>query len=68
MNEINTMPGFTSISVYPKLWEAGGLPYPALLDRLIAFAFERHGARGKRRLSFTPPAPAAPVRYRGARP
>ncbi len=60
LNEINTMPGFTSISMYPKLWEASGLAYPALLDRLIALACERHAARGTRRLSFTPPA-AAPV-------
>ncbi len=41
-NEINTIPGFTSISMYPKLWEAGGLPYPKLLDRLIELALERH--------------------------
>lgn len=38
LNELNTLPGFTSISMYPKLWEASGLPYPALLDRLIALA------------------------------
>ena len=63
LNEINTMPGFTSISMYPKLWEASGLAYPALLDRLIALAFERHAERGARRLSFTPPAgTAAPKR------
>src|SRR5437879_1973553 len=62
VNEINTMPGFTAISMYPKLWEASGLPYPALVDRLIALALERHAARGKRRLSFTPPAPAMPTR------
>jgi D-alanine-D-alanine ligase len=67
VNEINTMPGFTSISMYPKLWEASGLPYPALLDRLIALALERHAARGRRRLSFAPPAPAAPATYRRAR-
>ena len=42
LNEVNTMPGFTSISLYPKLWEAGGLPYPALLDRLIELAVEAH--------------------------
>jgi len=40
-NEINTLPGFTSISMYPKLWEASGLPYDKLLDRLIEFAIER---------------------------
>jgi D-alanine-D-alanine ligase len=42
LNEINSMPGFTSISMYPKLWEASGLSYPALLDRLIELALERH--------------------------
>jgi D-alanine-D-alanine ligase len=42
LNEINTMPGFTRISMYPKLWEASGLPYPALLDRLIALALDRY--------------------------
>ncbi|HEX2024880.1 MAG TPA: D-alanine--D-alanine ligase family protein, partial [Actinomycetota bacterium] len=42
VNEINTIPGFTQISMYPKLWEASGLPYPALVDRLIALAIERH--------------------------
>lgn len=42
INEINTMPGFTSISMYPKLWEASGLPYSALLDKLIKLALDRH--------------------------
>jgi D-alanine-D-alanine ligase len=42
LNEINTMPGFTSISMYPKLWQATGLPYKQLIDRLIALAAERH--------------------------
>jgi D-alanine-D-alanine ligase len=42
LNEINTLPGFTSISMYPKLWEATGLQYSDLLDRLIALALERH--------------------------
>jgi len=42
VNEINTMPGFTSISMYPKLWEASGIGYSELLDRLIELAFERH--------------------------
>jgi D-alanine-D-alanine ligase len=42
LNEINTMPGFTSISMYPKLWEASGLPYKQLIDRLITLASERH--------------------------
>lgn len=42
VNEINTIPGFTKISMYPKLWEASGLTYPLLIDRLIALALERH--------------------------
>ena len=41
VNEINTIPGFTAISMYPKLWEASGLSYPQLLDRLIQLAIER---------------------------
>ncbi len=42
LNEVNTIPGFTTISMYAKLWAASGVPYPALLDRLIALALERH--------------------------
>ncbi|MGH9414795.1 MAG: D-alanine--D-alanine ligase family protein [Terriglobales bacterium] len=45
LNEINTMPGFTSISMYPKLWEAAGMPFPALLDRIIDLARERAAER-----------------------
>lgn len=45
VNEINTIPGFTRISMYPKLWEASGLAYPDLLDRLIDLAIERHQDR-----------------------
>jgi D-alanine-D-alanine ligase len=41
LNEINTLPGFTKISMYPKLWEASGLKYPELIDRLISLAIER---------------------------
>jgi D-alanine-D-alanine ligase len=41
VNELNTIPGFTEISMYPKLWEASGLPYEQLLDRLIDLAIER---------------------------
>jgi D-alanine-D-alanine ligase len=41
LNEINTLPGFTPISMYPKLWAATGLPYPKLIDRLIELAIER---------------------------
>ena len=42
LNEINTIPGFTPISMYPKLWEATGIPYAKLIDRLIELALERH--------------------------
>ena len=42
LNELNTIPGFTQISMYPKLWAASGLPYPELVDRLIALALERY--------------------------
>jgi D-alanine-D-alanine ligase len=45
LNEINTLPGFTSISMYPKLWAATGLPYKKLIDRLIQLAIERHGEK-----------------------
>jgi D-alanine-D-alanine ligase len=49
INEINTIPGFTSISMYPKMWEASGLAFPALIDRLIELAMERHESqRGMR--------------------
>ena len=51
LNEINTMPGFTSISMYPKLWAASGVSYKELLHRLIAFAVERHEER--RQTSFS---------------
>ncbi|MFQ5577820.1 MAG: D-alanine--D-alanine ligase family protein, partial [Anaerolineae bacterium] len=42
LNEVNTMPGFTAISMYPKLWAASGISYPELIDRLIELALERH--------------------------
>ena len=45
LNEINTIPGFTNISMYPKMWEASGIPYPELIDRLITLAFERHAEK-----------------------
>ena len=51
VNEVNTIPGFTTISMYPKMWEATGLPYPALLDRLIQLALERHGEKQRLRTS-----------------
>jgi len=51
LNEINTLPGFTSISMYPKLWKATGLPYKQLIDRLIDLARERHAE--KKQTSFS---------------
>jgi D-alanine-D-alanine ligase len=48
VNEINTIPGFTQVSMYPKMWEASGLPYPELVDRLIELAIERHQKERKR--------------------
>lgn len=49
VNELNTIPGFTATSVYAKLWEASGVPYPQLLDRLLALALERHADERKYR-------------------
>jgi D-alanine-D-alanine ligase len=51
VNEINTMPGFTSISMYPKLWAASGLPYPELLDQLIQLGLERHAEKKRNQYS-----------------
>jgi D-alanine-D-alanine ligase len=51
VNEPNTIPGFTSISMYPKMWEYSGLPYPRLLDRLIQLALARHERRRATRYS-----------------
>jgi D-alanine-D-alanine ligase len=51
VNEINTIPGFTSISMYPKLWEASGISYPQLIDRLIELALERHARRQSKKTS-----------------
>jgi D-alanine-D-alanine ligase len=45
VNEVNSLPGFTEVSMFPRLWEATGLPYPALLDRLIELAIARHRER-----------------------
>ena len=49
INEINTIPGFTSISMFPKMWEATGLPYSALIDRLIELALARHALKQQTR-------------------
>ena len=51
LNEVNTIPGFTTISMYPKMWEASGLSYSALLDRLITLALERHAQKQRLRTS-----------------
>src|SRR5882762_9894796 len=51
LNEINTMPGFTAISMYPKLWAASGLAYPELIERLIEFGLERHREKKKNQYS-----------------
>jgi D-alanine-D-alanine ligase len=51
LNEINTMPGFTAISMYPKLWAASGLDYPDLIDRLIQLGLERHADKKKNQYS-----------------
>jgi D-alanine-D-alanine ligase len=54
INEINTMPGFTSISMYPKLWEASGISYSELIDRLIELAIERHADKSRNLTSYQP--------------
>ncbi len=54
LNEINTIPGFTSMSMYPRMWEASGLPYSRLIDRLIELALERHQEKARTRYSFQP--------------
>jgi D-alanine-D-alanine ligase len=54
VNELNTIPGFTPISMYPKLWEASGLPFPALVDRLIRLALERHAEKKRLITSYRP--------------
>jgi len=48
------MPGFTEISMYPKLWEASGVPYPQLLDRLIQLGLERHAEKQRNRTRYSP--------------
>ncbi len=51
LSEVNTMPGFTTVSMYPKLWEASGIPYPELIDKLIELAIERHAENRSNRRS-----------------
>jgi D-alanine-D-alanine ligase len=55
VNELNTIPGFTSISMYPKLWEATGISYPELIDRLIELAIERYEDKERSEMSYQPP-------------
>ena len=52
LNEINTIPGFTSSSMYPRLWEASGISYPELIDRLIQLALERHQDKKQNKISY----------------
>lgn len=55
VNEVNTIPGFTAISMYPKLWEASGISYPELIDRLIELAIERYQDKGRSETSYQSP-------------
>jgi D-alanine-D-alanine ligase len=52
LNEINTIPGFTAMSVYPRLWAASGVGYPDLIDRLIALALQRHADQARNRTRY----------------
>jgi D-alanine-D-alanine ligase len=52
LNEINTIPGFTSVSMYPRLWEASGVSYPELIDRLIQLALERYQDKKQNKTSY----------------
>jgi D-alanine-D-alanine ligase len=54
LNELNTIPGFTNISMYPKMWEASGLPYPKLLDELIRLAIEFHEKKSRLKTTYEP--------------
>lgn len=58
LNEINTIPGFTSISMYPKMWEASGVPYTELITRLIELALEQHAEKSRTKYSIELPAGA----------
>ena len=51
VNEVNTIPGFTSISMYPKMWAATGIDYPELMDRLIQLGLERHAEKKQNQYS-----------------
>ncbi|HIC89444.1 MAG TPA: D-alanine--D-alanine ligase A, partial [Anaerolineae bacterium] len=54
LNEVNTIPGFTEISMYPKLWEASGISYGELIERLIDLALERHSDKARSLTSYQP--------------
>ena len=54
VNEVNTIPGFTAISMYPKLWEASGIPLPKLIERLIELALEEHRERASLKITYQP--------------
>jgi D-alanine-D-alanine ligase len=56
LNEANTIPGFTSISMYPKMWEASGIPFRELIDRLITLAFEQHAEKARTKYQIELPA------------
>jgi D-alanine-D-alanine ligase len=58
VNEVNTIPGFTNISMYPKLWEASGIPLPKLIERLIELAVEEHRERASLKITYQPKPPA----------
>lgn len=58
VNELNSIPGFTTISMYPKLWEASGVPYRELISRLLDLALERHAQRSRLKKAYTPAGPA----------
>src|SRR5260370_42384509 len=59
LNELNTIPGFTSISMYPKLWEASGIPFRELIDKLIALALEQHAEKARTKYQIELPAGSA---------
>ena len=54
VSELNTIPGFTEISMYPKLWEVSGLPFPQLLEQLIELGLDRHKKKKRRKENFIP--------------
>lgn len=62
VNEINTLPGFTNVSMYPKLWEASGIPYAELIDRLVQLALEQHQDTRRRRTTYGALPPSPPQR------